>query len=132
VIPTLLSWPDSVLVNDIKGENWALSAGWRSRELGSICLRFDPTCEDGTATRYNPLLEVRRGPHEIRDVQNIADILVDPDGDGQRPLGFTAEEVLTGTILHVLYASREKSPRGCPISRPTPASIDEVLNEMLD
>jgi Type IV secretory system Conjugative DNA transfer len=29
VLPTLLSWPSSVVVNDIKGENWALTAGWR-------------------------------------------------------------------------------------------------------
>ncbi|MGH7436855.1 MAG: type IV secretory system conjugative DNA transfer family protein, partial [Polyangiaceae bacterium] len=29
VIPTLLSWPHSVLVYDIKKENWALTAGWR-------------------------------------------------------------------------------------------------------
>lgn len=82
VLPTLLSWPHSVLVNDIKGENWALTSGWRRRALGSVCLKFDPTCDDGTAARYNPLLEVRKGPKEIRDVQNIADVLVDPDGAG--------------------------------------------------
>ena len=31
VVPTLLSWPSSVVVHDIKGENWTLTAGWRSR-----------------------------------------------------------------------------------------------------
>ena len=30
VIPTLLTWRESVLVHDIKGENWALTAGWRA------------------------------------------------------------------------------------------------------
>lgn len=49
VTPTLLSWPHSVLVHDIKGENWALTEGWRQQELGSVCLKFDPTCADGTA-----------------------------------------------------------------------------------
>jgi len=133
VIPTLLSWPHSVLVNDIKGENWALTAGWRQRTLGSTCLRFDPTCEDGTAARYNPLLEVRRGPHEIRDVQNIADMLVDPDGDGTKDhWDLTAQEVLTGTILHVLYAGQEKSLRSCLDLLTDPhRAIEEVLTEML-
>ena len=42
-------------MNDIKGENWALTAGWRQRALGSLCLKFDPTCDDGSAARYNPL-----------------------------------------------------------------------------
>jgi type IV secretion system protein VirD4 len=37
VVPTLLSWPASVIVHDIKGENWQLTAGWRSRF--SHCLR---------------------------------------------------------------------------------------------
>lgn len=74
VVPTLLSWTGSAVVHDIKGENWQLTAGWRSRF--SHCLLFNPT--DPRSARYNPLLEVRRGAHEVRDVQNIADILVDP------------------------------------------------------
>ena len=76
VVPTLLSWPGSAVIHDIKGENWTLTAGWRSRF--SHCLLFNPT--DGCSAAYNPLLEVRRGMHEVRDVQNIAapDILLDP------------------------------------------------------
>ena len=31
VVPTLLTWPGSAVVHDIKGENWQLTAGWRSR-----------------------------------------------------------------------------------------------------
>lgn len=76
VVPTLLSWPASAVIHDIKGENWQITAGWRSRF--SHCLLFNPT--DSQSAAYNPLLEVRRGVHEVRDVQNIADILVDPEG----------------------------------------------------
>jgi type IV secretion system protein VirD4 len=71
VIPTLLTWPGSAIVPDIKGENWQLTAGWRAR-FGRALL-FDPTDPDSSA--YNPLLEVRRGDTEVRDVQNVADIL---------------------------------------------------------
>jgi type IV secretion system protein VirD4 len=36
VIPTLLSWPHSVVVHDIKGENWKVTAGWRQKGLGTF------------------------------------------------------------------------------------------------
>ena len=57
VIPTLLTWTESAVVHDIKGENWQLTAGWRARF--SHCLLFNPT--DLRSARYNPLLEVRDG-----------------------------------------------------------------------
>ena len=68
VIPSLLTWPGSAIVHDIKGENWQLTAGFRSRH-GQVLL-FDPT--NSASAAYNPLLEVRRGQWEVRDVQNVA------------------------------------------------------------
>lgn len=110
VVPTLLSWPASAVVHDIKGENWAITAGWRSRF--SHCLLFNPT--DAKSAAYNPLLEVRRGVHEVRDVQNIADILVDPEGALERRNHWekTSHALLVGAILHVLYAGKDKTLRG--------------------
>jgi type IV secretion system protein VirD4 len=107
VLPTLLTWPGSAVIHDIKGENWELTAGWRARF--SHCLLFDPT--NPASARFNPLLEVRKGPHEVRDVQNIADILVDPEGmrDRRDHWDKTAHTLLTGAILHVLYAEEEKT-----------------------
>jgi type IV secretion system protein VirD4 len=107
VVPTLLSWTGSAVIHDIKGENWTLTAGWRSRF--SHCLLFNPT--DARSARYNPLLEVRKGPDEVRDVQNIADILVDPEGALERRSHWekTSHSLLVGAILHVLYAEEEKT-----------------------
>jgi type IV secretion system protein VirD4 len=107
VVPTLLCWPGSAVIHDIKGENWELTAGWRSRF--SHCLLFNPT--DARSARYNPLLEVRRGAHEVRDVQNIADILVDPEGALERRNHWekTSHSLLVGAILHILYAEEEKT-----------------------
>ncbi|HEY5237374.1 MAG TPA: conjugal transfer protein TraG [Rhizomicrobium sp.] len=107
VVPTLLSWTHSVVIHDIKGENWQLTAGWRSRF--SHCLLFNPT--DARSARYNPLLEVRKGPDEVRDVQNIADILVDPEGALERRNHWekTSHSLLVGVILHVLYSEEEKT-----------------------
>jgi len=107
VVPTLLSWTGSAVIHDIKGENWALTAGWRSKF--SHCLLFNPT--DPRSARYNPLLEVRRGVNEVRDVQNIADILVDPEGSLERRNHWekTSHALLVGAILHVLYAEEDKT-----------------------
>ena len=107
VVPTLLGWTGSAVVHDIKGENWNLTAGWRSRF--SHCLLFNPT--DVRSAKYNPLIEVRRGASEVRDVQNIADILVDPEGALERRSHWekTSHSLLVGAILHVLYAEEEKT-----------------------
>jgi type IV secretion system protein VirD4 len=107
VVPTLLSWTGSAVIHDIKGENWALTAGCRARF--SHCLLFNPT--DLRSARYNPLLEVRRGADEVRDAQNIADILVDPEGALERRNHWekTSHSLLVGAILHILYAEEEKT-----------------------
>ena len=110
VVPSLLTWAGSVIVHDIKGENWALTAGFRAQH-GRVLL-FDPT--NPASTAYNPLLEVRRGDQEVRDVQNIADILVDPEGalDRRNHWEKTSHALLVGTILHVLYAEKDKTLAG--------------------
>jgi len=110
VIPTLLTWPGAAIVHDIKGENWQLTAGWRQR-FGRVLL-FDPT--NPASAAYNPLLEVRRGDTEVRDVQNVADILVDPEGALERRNHWekTSHSLLVGAILHVLYAEADKTLAG--------------------
>ncbi|MBP0463844.1 conjugal transfer protein TraG [Roseomonas sp. PWR1] len=110
VVPTLLTWPGSAIVHDIKGENWQLTAGFRARH-GRVLL-FDPT--NAKSAAYNPLLEVRRGEWEVRDVQNVADVLVDPEGslDKRNHWEKTSHSLLVGAILHVLYAEEEKTLAG--------------------
>jgi len=103
VVPTLLTWAGSVIVHDIKGENHSLTAGWRARF--SRILLFDPTNPESDA--YNPLLEVRRG-------ENVADILVDPEGALEKRNHWekTSHALLVGAILHVLYAETDKTLAG--------------------
>ncbi len=130
VVPTLLTWPHSAVIHDIKGENWQLTAGYRSRF--SDCVLFDPTRPNSAC--FNPLLEVRKGPAEVRDVQNIADILVDPDGARERRDHWdkTAHALLTGAILHVLYAEGEKSLHRVATFLADPfRSIERTLRIML-
>ncbi|RVD40095.1 conjugal transfer protein TraG [Mesorhizobium sp. M4A.F.Ca.ET.020.02.1.1] len=110
VVPSLFAWPGSAIVHDIKGENWQLTAGFRA--LHGRVLLFDPT--NSRSSAYNPLLEVRRGEWEVRDVQNIADILVDPEGSLEKRNHWekTSHALLVGAILHVLYAEKDKTLAG--------------------
>jgi type IV secretion system protein VirD4 len=130
VIPTLLSWPHSVLVYDIKKENWALTAGWR-RQF-SRTWRFEPTSVD--SVRFNPLLEIRKGLSEVRDTQNVADILVDPTGEKETRDHWqaTAHALLCGAILHVLYAEADKTLAGVAAVLSDPACTQrQTLARML-
>jgi type IV secretion system protein VirD4 len=129
VVPTLLSWPASVVVYDIKKELWQLTSGWR--RSFSHCLRFEPTGTDGV--RFNPLFEVRKGLGEVRDVQTIAEILIDPEGKGERDhWRLSGASLLTGVILHVLYAETNKSLAGVSAFLSDPLRTQfEILQRML-
>jgi len=130
VIPTLLTWPYSTVVHDIKGENLQLTSGFRA-QLGSVLL-FDPT--NPASAAYNPLLEIRKGDNEVRDAQNIADILVDPEGALERRNHWekTSHSLLVGAILHVLYAEADKTLAGVANFLSDPLRpIEATLNAML-
>jgi len=76
VIPNLLAWPDSVVVLDIKRENFNATAGFRAA-AGQKVLLFDPLATDGRTARFNPLGHIdRRGPIVVLDeLQRIAGML---------------------------------------------------------
>ncbi|TGW07801.1 conjugal transfer protein TraG, partial [Mesorhizobium sp. M2D.F.Ca.ET.145.01.1.1] len=130
VVPSLLTWPGSAIVHDIKGENWQLTAGFRA--LHGRVLLFDPT--NSRSSAYNPLLEVRRGEWEVRDVQNIADILVDPEGSLEKRNHWekTSHALLVGAILHVLYAEKDKTLAGVAAFLSDPRRpIESTLSAMM-
>lgn len=107
VVPTLLNWDQSVFVYDRKGELWHITADHRRRI--SHTFYFAPS--DPDTARWNPLFEVRKGPMEVADVQNIVGILVDPLGARQGQLDFfdqSAASFFVGLILHVLYAAEDQ------------------------
>lgn len=128
IVPTLLAWPHSALVLDVKSElafgdgrhGFPGTAGFRAM-LGDI-LVFAPTRMDSSA--FNPLFEVRRGANEVRDVQNLIEIIVDPAGDSRHQDFWdrSAKQVLVGVILHVLYTE--------PQERKTLAIVRERLSNL--
>lgn len=133
IIPTLLTWLHSCVITDIKGENWGITAGFR-KLIGQIVLKFDPTSSDGSSCRFNPLEEIRiRTMREVSDTQNIVNILLDPDGKGLDHWGKTGGGLLVGTIIHILYAEKDKTLRGVGAFLSDPSrSSEETLLYMLN
>lgn len=82
VIPNLLNWPDSVVVLDIKGENYDVTAGYRA-ERGQAVFAFSPFDEAARSHRWNPLTAVRSSElHRIGDLLTIGHVFFPSDGVG--------------------------------------------------
>jgi type IV secretion system protein VirD4 len=82
VIPNLLNWPDSVVVLDIKGENYDITAGYRAAH-GHAVYACSPFEEDARSHRWNPLTAVRSSPlHRVGDLLTIGQVFFPNDGGG--------------------------------------------------
>lgn len=108
VVPTLLTWKDSTVVADLKGELWALTAGWRKQYGKNKVLKFEPAARG--SVKWNPLEEIRIDTeYEVGDVQNLATLLVDPDGRGLNDhWSKTSQSLFVGVILHALYVAKNE------------------------
>ncbi|MDQ1153066.1 type IV secretory system conjugative DNA transfer family protein [Brevundimonas sp. SORGH_AS_0993] len=96
VIPNLLAWPDSVVVLDIKRENFLATAGYRA-EAGQTVHLFDPLARDGRTARFNPLGHVdRTDPVSVLDELQRMAVMLFPVHDRADP--FWAEAARTGFI----------------------------------
>lgn len=96
VIPNLLAWPDSVVVLDVKRENWEASAGFRAAH-GQAVFLFDPLDAEGRTARYNPLGHIRRDdPVEVLDELQKLAVMLFPAPLNADP--FWAEAARTGFI----------------------------------
>ena len=105
VVPNLLSWPDSVCVVDIKGENFAITAGFRAAH-GQKVYGWAPFAEDGKSHRYNPLSYIRTDPrHVVGDVLSIAQIIYPTEVRGSGTEGFfndQARNLFLGLALYLV------------------------------
>jgi type IV secretion system protein VirD4 len=135
VIPNLLDHPGSVLVTDPKGENYAVTARWRS-EIGQGVHAFDPFRVAGGDATYNPLeLIDPESPEAVDEARMLADMIVLSEGQGGEQLFWNEEAraVLTGLILHV-SASAPTDLRTLPHVRTlltlAPDSFAELLKDM--
>ena len=134
VVPNLLTFDGSVIVFDLKGENYHLTSGYRKDKLNNLILRFDPTSDNPNSAKYNPLCEVRMGLHEFGDAQAIAEMMIDPNQKGDSDhWRRSAVSLLVCTILHTLYARKDKTLTGVVNLLSDPKRpVYEVLDSMLE
>ncbi len=102
VIPNLLDWPGSVVVLDVKGENYSATAGWR-KENGQEVYRFSPGEAGGH--RWNPLAAAARDPvARQRDILRLAATLF-PASEGRDEFwAGMARDLFTGAALATMDA----------------------------
>ena len=110
IIPNLLSWIGSVLVIDIKGENYDRSAGFRDDKLHQNVFRFAPFEEKSHI--WNPILSIRANPkddkstpEEEEDARYLTNLLITPSGSsGAAFWENSAKNFLEGLLLYVRTA----------------------------
>jgi type IV secretion system protein VirD4 len=138
VIPSLLAWDESAVIYDIKGENWAKTAGFRHKQ-GHVCFKFSPV-EEASSSRFNPLSEVRLfTARDVSDAQNIANMIVrtGEDSPQERYWQDAAASITTGMILHVCYDAALEGRVACladlshVFTRPG-SGFRETLEELLN
>lgn len=113
IIPTCLEWKHSLVVLDLKGENFNFTASYRKKALKNKIIKFEPFCEDGTSAKWNPIAEIRKGTNkEISDVMSLAHMIADPTGKGGEKGDShwidTSTALIQTVILHLLYAHKRQ------------------------
>lgn len=117
IVPTLLTCPYSVVVLDIKEENWNLTAGRRAEFSENIYFNL----AHPHSAHFNPMLEIRLGVNEVRDAQNIAAAIIEPERSGFTNHWIrTATSFFTAALLHILYTA--------PAEKKTLAGVSEFIN----
>ncbi len=98
VIPNLLFWKDSVVVHDIKLENYELTSGYR-KKLGQKVYVWNPADPDGWTHCYNPIDWVSSKPGQmVDDVQKIASLILPEQEFWQNE----ARSLFVGVVLYLL------------------------------
>jgi type IV secretion system protein VirD4 len=138
VIPNLLNWPDSVVVLDIKGENFDVTAGYRAAH-GQAVFAFSPFDEGARSHRWNPLSTVRTSPlHRVGDLLAIGQVFFPNDGGSTSSEAFfndQARNLFLGIGLYLLETPelprtigemlRQSSGKGQPLKDHFSAAIKQ-------
>lgn len=100
VIPNLLDYQESVVVLDIKQENFDLTSGWRASQGQEVYL-FNPFAEDRRTHRWNPLTYVSKDPaFRVSDLMSISAMLYPDGSDDQK---FWVSQARNAFMAFALY-----------------------------
>lgn len=100
VIPNLLDHPGSVVVTDIKGENYRITADYR-RTVGPVWA-FAPFDKDIESACYNPIDFIRTGTDfDVDDARLIAEMIIAPVHKEPDHWEREARALMTGLLLFI-------------------------------
>jgi type IV secretion system protein VirD4 len=101
VIPNLLYWEESVIIHDVKLENFVLTSGWR-KSIGQKIYVFDPLNSSGKTHSYNPFDFVScESDQMVDDVSKIADLLI----HGKKHRHIVAKQLFIALALYLISNS---------------------------
>lgn len=102
VIPNCLNYSDSIVVLDIKLENFEISSGFRAAHGQEVYL-FAPFDTKGRTHRYNPLEYISDDPAErLGDIDAIANALYSSSDEKDKFWSENAKDLFRGLCLMVL------------------------------
>ena len=101
VIPNLLYWKESVVVHDIKLENYELTSGYRKDKMGQGVYLWNPASPSGLTHCYNPMdwISPELG-QMVDDVQKISNLLCPEQEFWENE----ARSLFVGVALYLLSA----------------------------
>lgn len=109
VIPNLLFWQDSVIIHDIKLENYEFTSGWRKNHLKQKVFLWNPADPDGISHCYNPMDWISKKPGQmVDDVQKICNFLLPEQEFWQNE----ARALLTGIMLYLVADENKPTTLG--------------------
>jgi type IV secretion system protein VirD4 len=115
VIPNLLEYQESMVVLDIKQENYELTSGWRASQGQEIYL-FNPFAEDRRTHRWNPLSYVSSDPaFRVSDLMSISAMLYPDGADDQKFWVSQARNAFMAFTLYLFEKWEHDEKRGLPI-----------------
>lgn len=110
VIPNLLTYPDSVVVLDIKGENFDITSQYR-KNCGQAVFRWAPFDESGFTHAWNPLIKIGELPPHIRigRLQMIAARLYHSPDARNKFFYDSAADLFLGVALYLMETRKEEA-----------------------
>ena len=127
VIPNLLTYQGSMVVLDIKQENFDLTSGYRQTELKQEVFLFNPFAEDGRTHRWNPLTYVSSDKNfRVSDLMSIAAMLY-PDGSADQKFWVSqSRNAFLAFTLYQLEKREHQQQDGLPQNLQVPCTLGAI------
>lgn len=131
VIPNCLNYSDSLVILDIKGENFDITSGYRAA-YGQEVYLFAPFDPEGKTHRYNPLEYISSNEVDrVGDIDAIATALYNSESNGDKFWSENAKDLFRGLCLYVLETPGIPKTLGQILRESSAAGLKDSLTKKL-